>query len=199
MIEPMKRTLILLALLLPLSFAAQKPDAPEYKHDWRFGFAGYPLIDQLFFGYGHDHYPEPIDTDHLYADYHGDCTMVGLFSAEYSTNFTKHFTFAVSGYLNSVWTPMYDYKGNKNGQNLGLSLHVIPTARYNYYTSQSFSIYSSIGLGLIFGTEKKEFFAFPTLQIAPVGITFGRKVFGFAEWNGGVSYLGGRAGIGYRF
>ena len=195
----MKRIILILALLIPLGLSAQKPEAPEYRHEWRFGFAGYPLIDQLFFGYGHDYFIDAMDTDDLYSDYHGDCTMVGLLSAEYSINYTNRFSFAVSGYVNSFWTPMFDYKDNRNGMNVGVSLHVIPTARYNYYSGPAFSVYSTIGLGLIVGTENDEVFAFPTFQISPLGITFGRKVFGFAEWNGGLSYLGGRAGVGYRF
>lgn len=195
----MKRIILILALFAPLCLAAQKKETPEYRHDWRFGFAGYPLIDQLFFGYGHEPSYNPIDTDHVYGDYHGDCKMVGLFSAEYSINYTKHFTFALSGYLNTVWTPMYDYKDKYSSMNLGLSLHLIPTARYVYYSGPAFSIYSSIGVGLIVGAEKKELFAFPTFQLTPLGVTFGRKVFGFAEWSGGVSFFGGRAGIGYKF
>ena len=195
----MKRIIILLALFAPLCLAAQNKETPEYRHDWRFGFAGYPLIDQLFFGYGHEPSYNPIDTDHIYGDYHGDCTMVGLFSAEYNTNITQRFTFALSGYLNTVWTPMYNYKGQTSSLKTGLSLHVIPTARFNYISRPAFSMYSSIGLGLIVGTEKKELFAFPTFQLTPLGVTFGRKVFGFAEWSGGVSFFGGRAGIGYKF
>lgn len=197
--KPMKRIIIFLILFLPVCISAQNKEVPECRHDWRFGFAGYPMMDQLFFGYGHDHYYGPIDTDLVYGDYHGDTNMVGLFSAEYSINYTKRFTFAVSGYLNTIWTPMYNYKGNRDGLNLGLSLHVIPTARLNYINRPAFSMYSSIGLGLIVGAEKKEAFAFPTFQIAPLGITFGRKIFGFAEYSAGLSYIGGRAGIGYRF
>ena len=37
------------------------------------------------------------------------------------------------------------------------------------------------------------------VQIIPIGITFGRKVYGFAEYGAGFTYLGGSVGIGYRF
>ena len=156
----MKRTLILLALLLPLSLSAQTKTEPEYKHDWRFGFAGYPLIDQLFFGYSHEPSYNQIDTDHVYGDYHGDCTMVGLFSAEYNTNITQRFTFALSGYLNTVWTPMYNYKGQTSSLKTGLSLHVIPTARFNYISRPAFSMYSSTLSKKAFSSRSSEMWTF---------------------------------------
>lgn len=197
----MKRTVFILALLtlLPTFMSAQQKEEPLYRHEWRFGLSGLPAIDALIHGRFHDHEPYDVDIDHAYESYGGPRRMLGLLSAEYSINRSKRFTFAVGGYVNCIWNRVNDYAGIRKGTEIGLSLHVIPTARYKYVSKPAFSAYGSIGLGAMVGYEDGEFFALPTFQIIPIGITFGRKVYGFAEYGAGFTYLGGSVGIGYRF
>lgn len=197
----MKRTVFILALLmlLPTFMSAQQKEEPLYRHEWRFGLFGLPAIDALIHGRFHDHEPYDVDIDHAYESYGGPRRMLGLLSAEYSINRSKRFTFAVGGYVNYIWNRVNDYAGRRTGTEIGLSLHVIPTARYKYVSKPAFSAYGSIGLGAMVGCEDGEFFALPTFQIIPIGITFGRKVYGFAEYGAGFTYLGGSVGIGYRF
>lgn len=197
----MKRTVFILALLtlLPTFMSAQQKEEPLYRHEWRFGLSGLPAIDALIHGRFHDHEPYDVDIDHAYESYGGPRRMLGLLSAEYSINRSKRFTFAVGGYVNYIWNRVNNYAGRRTGTEIGLSLHVIPTARYKYVSKPAFSAYGSIGLGAMVGCEDGEFFALPTFQIIPIGITFGRKVYGFAEYGAGFTYLGGSVGIGYRF
>ena len=197
----MKRTVFILTLLmlLPTFMSAQQKEEPLYRHEWRFGLSGLPAIDALIHGRFHDHEPYDVDIDHAYESYGGPRRMLGLLSAEYSINRSKRFTFAVGGYVNYIWNRVNDYAGRRTGTEIGLSLHVIPTARYKYVSKPAFSVYGSIGLGAMVGCEDGEFFALPTFQIIPIGITFGRKVYGFAEYGAGFTYLGGSVGIGYRF
>ena len=197
----MKRTVFILTLLmlLPTFMSAQQKEEPLYRHEWRFGLSGLPAIDALIHGRFHDHEPYDVDIDHAYESYGGPRRMLGLLSAEYSINRSKRFTFAVGGYVNYIWNRVNDYAGRRTGTEIGLSLHVIPTARYKYVSKPAFSAYGSIGLGAMVGCEDGEFFALPTFQIIPIGITFGRKVCGFAEYGAGFTYLGGSVGIGYRF
>ena len=198
----MKRTVFILTLLmlLPTFMSAQQKEEPLYRHEWRFGLSGIPAIDALIHGRYHNHDPYyKMDIDQVYEDYGGPRRMLGLLSAEYSINRSKRFTFAVGGYVNCIWNRVNDYAGRRTGVDMGLSLHVIPTARYKYVSKPAFSAYGSIGLGAMVGYEEGEFFAFPTFQIIPIGITFGRKVYGFAEYGAGFTYLGGSVGIGYRF
>ena len=181
----MKRTVFILALLtlLPTFMSAQQKEEPLYRHEWRFGISGIPAIDALIHGRYHDHDPYyKMDIDQVYEDYGGPRRMLGLLSAEYSINRSKRFTFAVGGYVNYIWNRVNDYAGIRKGTEIGLSLHVIPTARYKYVSKPAFSAYGSIGLGAMVGCEDGEFFALPTFQIIPIGITFGRKVYGFAEY-----------------
>ena len=197
----MKRTVFILTLLmlLPTFMSAQQKEEPLYRQEWRFGLSGLPAIDALIHGRFHDHEPYDVDIDHAYESYGGPRRMLGLLSAEYSINRSKRFTFAVGGYVNYIWNRVNDYAGRRTGTEIGLSLHVIPTARYKYVSKPAFSVYGSIGLGAMVGCEDGEFFALPTFQIIPIGITFGRKVYGFAEYGAGFTYLGGSVGIGYRF
>lgn len=200
----MKRTVLILSLLIliPSYMAAQQKEEPRYKHEWRFGVSGIPMIDALMHGnFGHhEHYIPICDIDYAYKDYDGERRMLGLLSAEYSFNRSNKFTFAIGGYLTTVWNKVYDYSGRKAGLNMNVSLHIIPTARFKYYTRPAFSAYGSIGIGAMVGLEQDgSFYGFPTVQFIPIGITFGRKIYGFAEYGGGFTYLGGSAGIGYRF
>jgi len=40
---------------------------------------------------------------------------------------------------------------------------------------------------------------FPAYQLVPIGVTFGKRFYGFAEAGYGFQYQGGRAGIGWKF
>lgn len=201
--DHMKRTLFIFALLLliPSAMSAQQKEKPLYDHEWRFGISGLPLIDALAFGnFTHDPYPDNMDIDYVYSDYKGDRRMLGLLSAEYSINRSKKFTFAIGGYMTGVWNKVYDYSGRKKGTDMNISLHIIPTARFKYVNKPAFSAYGSIGVGAMIGLDEDgTFFGFPTFQLIPIGITFGRKVYGFAEYGMGFTYIGGSVGIGYRF
>ena len=194
-------TLVLcLALLWPLGLSAQKTQDVPFRHEWRFGAAGIPILDNLMCSKGHDYYPEPQDDpDHLYEDYEGTRRMLGLLSAEYSINYRKRFTFAIGGYVSSVWNNVYDYQNNRKGAQVGFCLSILPTARFRYVSRNHFSMYGSVAAGVMAGYFQKDFYAFPTFQLVPVGITAGRKVYGFAEFGIGLLYIGGSVGVGYRF
>ncbi len=64
--------------------------------------------------------------------------------------------------------------------------------RGNWINRTGFSLYSEIagGLGVMI---------FPAYQLVPIGVTFGKRFYGFAEAGYGFQYQGGRAGIGWKF
>ncbi len=196
-------SLILLVLMLfPIGLSAGKREDVPYRHEWRFGIAGWPLTDGLIYGrtykdiYMSDDFSNP---DYIYEDYEGARRMLGLLTAEYSINYRKRFTFAIGGYLSTSWTRLYDYTGAGKGVRMGFSLTVLPTARFKYIDRDIFSMYGSIAAGVAFGYSENSLFIFPTFQLVPVGITIGKKVYGFAEAGVGLTYIGGNIGIGYRF
>ena len=196
-------TVILCMLLLcQLGLSAQDNDDIPYRHEWRFGLAGLPIMDGLLYSDGYfdiDPHINYLDPDRLYKDYNGTSRMFGLISAEYSINFRKRFTFAVGGYLTSAWNRVYRYDGTPKRPEIGFGLTIMPTARFKYVSRDAFSMYGSAGLGVMVGLSEKEVYCYPTFQLVPLGLTFGRKVYGFAEFGLGTLYIGGNIGVGYRF
>lgn len=200
--ERMKRNvfcILSLLILLPAVLRAQESPTPVYLNDVRLGVAAVPLFDALAFGGGYVDYDANLDADYVFGDYAGDRRMLSLFSAEYNRSFGRVFTFSVQLNMGGVWNSVYDYTGRKVGMERGVSVHLIPMARFNYFSRPAFSLYGAAGIGAAVFDDAGDIYAIPTFQITPIGVTFGRKVFGFAEYSGGLSYLGGRLGIGYRF
>jgi hypothetical protein len=97
-----------------------------------------------------------------------------------------------------VWENSYDYLGNRKGTNAGFNLSIVPAARWKYLVRDKFSMYGSVGLGISVGYFE-EWSLWPTFEFVPLGLTFGDKVYGFVEYGAGLLYIGGAAGIGYRF
>ena len=78
--------------------------------------------------------------------------------------------------------------------------------RGTWLRRSSLSLYSEVELGyspLSLMSDLKlpalDFVKYVGYELVPVGVTFGKKVYGFAEAGYGHQYWGGRAGIGYRF
>lgn len=83
-------------------------------------------------------------------------------------------------------------------------LSIMHMWRFTYLTHQTWSLYSSAGIGLCLGfdesngSESREALI-PILQLTPIGVTFGRKFFILAETGFGTNLVGFRLGLGYRF
>ena len=205
----MKHRLLILLCVIPLfaletsaqEFSERFTEHAKYKNEWRFGVAGYPMMELLGYsdwGFDFDIMPDKSDIDNLYKDYHGARRMIGLISAEYSYNYRKHLTFSVGGYASTVWEHTYDYMDELKGTNMGFNLSIVPTVRAKYLVRDKFSMYGYFGLGISVGYFE-DWNIWPTFQFVPLGLTFGEKVYGFVEYGAGLLYIGGAAGIGYRF
>ena len=140
-----KLLILLSALCLFAQEASAQPqeemrkEPPKYKHEWRFGIAGYPFMETLAYSdWGYfDVMPDRNNVDNLYKDYHGPRKMIGLISAEYSYNRNKHLTFAVGGYASTVWENTYNYLDERAGTNMGFNLSIMPTVRWKYFVRES--------------------------------------------------------------
>ena len=73
--------------------------------------------------------------------------------------------------------------------------------RGNWYTGERFRVYSLVGWPEIPLMAIGDYWGFSwrTFQLTPVGVSYGRRLFGFAELGTGYMYTPVRAGIGYRF
>lgn len=69
----------------------------------------------------------------------------------------------------------------------------------NWYTGESIKIYSGVGYGTIAGATDGYGRQAHGVQITPVGVSFGKDIFGFTELGVGWMFALARAGIGYRF
>ena len=98
---------------------------------------------------------------------------------------------------------------NGDGRISGTAFYLLPNVRFTYVRSEVFNMYSGIGLGVGvlsgFSGEKSAFAGIggadiqTAVQAVPVGIQFGRDIYGIAEVSLGTMNIGLRAGIGYRF
>ena len=221
----MKRLLILCAgLFLAVSAHAQMTDedyegmTPRqfrlYKFDrnWedfpkfevRAGYSGIPVMDLLNFGVIMDHDILPPDfgsrLDQIYQPKEGSTYMTGNFLAEFSWHMRKRFTLTGALFVNGIYSSLIDPDINEAiGHDRGVSLTFIPQARFYWANGERFRLYSSVGVGVNYATFRGETSVLPTIQLNPIGVTAGRKVFFFAEYNWGFTTFGGQAGIGYRF
>ena len=73
--------------------------------------------------------------------------------------------------------------------------NIMEMAQFTFLNKEDVRLYAAAGLGLTLfdGT------IIPAAQFTFFGISFGKKVFGFAELGNGTEYLLVHGGIGYRF
>ena len=97
----------------------------------------------------------------------------------------------------------YDVKGWQ--KSYGIAFYPEYRRIWNPYSKVKVYLSVSAGLGVGFYNNCKreynpgDWSVVPILQFTPVGISFGGKVFGFAEIMEGTYIFGGRAGIGCKF
>ena len=83
----------------------------------------------------------------------------------------------------------------------GTSPNLMFYLRGNWYTGRKFRVYSLVGYPEIPLKKLGDYYGFSwrTFQISPLGISYGGRVYGFAEIGTGYMYTPGRFGIGMRF
>ena len=82
--------------------------------------------------------------------------------------------------------------------NSNIAIGAIVNVRFDWLRRKSVQMYSSIGLGLAARFTFNNSRIVPMYDATYVGASFGRNLYGFVEFGGGISGLF-RAGIGYRF
>ena len=130
---------------------------------------------------------------------------VGLLGGEVAFKIRKWFTVGVQLAGANFWANPVQGAGRISAT----AIYLLPNVRFTYVRSEVFNMYSGVGLGLGvlsgFSAEKSAFAGIggadiePAFQAVPIGIQFGRKVYGIAEVSLGTMNVGLRAGIGCRF
>ena len=161
------------------------------------------------------YYPGDEDLKDMYGDYHGPTYSTGLFGIGADIFLKRWFALSADLNFNFLWNDRYDsFTKDRTGTKTGVAVYFIPRAKFYYLNRPLVRLYGSIGLGVVkyFGFDKLKYIETSydnvefkdetfdaAFQISPIGIEFGRRLFGFAEMGAGTMYAGFQFGMGYRF
>lgn len=194
----MKRLLLTLLLTVVAAAApAREPaDWRRSRHEVRFSAGAYPLhID-----FGTDECwtaPDFAST----KQYRGAVRTTGAYTLSYGYRFSRRFD--LSATLSYARDYRRDYS-NLNGAPIGRyavdHLTVMPMIRGTWIDRRSVRLYSALGLGVaaVRDDERSGCRMRAAVQGTYIGVSVGRRLFGFAELGAGVHGVL-IAGIGYRF
>ena len=128
-----------------------------------------------------------------------DFNNVGLsmlpMSVQYVYQHTGHLGY---GIIANYSPDRIDFSCGQDGERERVScFSVMPTFRFTWISKRRFTLYSkaSVGIGYANGIKK----SFAAAQLSPVGITFGKTVFGQFELGAGTQGLPLLFGVGFRF
>lgn len=200
----MKRHLSLLAILslisaLPLGARERQTwDDQPYKYEVTLGVSH--LLLENTYDIMTDNFGSS-SLDLIYAPQNGPIYTAGGYSVEFGLAFRNWFTLAFNASASGIWHDTYDNITGSGGRKSGAQVSVMPVARLSWLRGRTFKMHSSFGVGG--GVTVYDGKTLPHLALCfiPVGMQFGDKVYGIAEWgigkNANMQAL--RVGIGMKF
>ncbi len=201
--------LLLTTLLTVTSASIMAQNNLEIKrNDIRLGVGAIPMI----FGSGiyMSRYDALNPNENIYLDYYISSKIVSpSVYLNYSYQFVKWFSlganFSYSGFYKNSSDLVTDAKRITESQHF---LSFTPIVRFDWLNREVIRLYSSVGIGLGYSIDKKHNHIKGTsiystgiifsYDVTFIGITIGRKVYGFCEFGIGNNGIA-RAGVGYRF
>lgn len=116
-------------------------------------------------------------------------------SVQYVYQHTGHLGY---GIIANYSPDRIDFSCGQDGERERVScFSVMPTFRFTWISKPRFTLYSKASVGVGFANGIKKCFA--VAQLSPVGITFGKTVFGQFELGAGTQGLPLLFGVGFRF
>lgn len=222
----MRKLLTIFALLLPSLLAAQEVatfgyspaqiettqvryigedyDTPElYRHDFRIGMAATGLLTFFYLTttFDDNFHVENETMSDLLAKYrfsYGAERLTPIISAEYSYAVNDWFAIGAKGSYASIYRIRKHATTGENVGRVSLStISAVVNARFQWLNGDIVKMYSSLGFGVMssFGLARENFFFYDATW---VGLSVGKKVYGYFEFGGGVAGIT-RAGLGVRF
>lgn len=116
-------------------------------------------------------------------------------SVQYVYQHTGHLGYGIT----AIYGPdRIDFSCGQDGERERVScFSVMPTFRFTWISKPRFTLYSKASVGVGFANGIKKCFA--AAQLSPVGITFGKTVFGQFELGAGTQGIPLLFGVGFRF
>lgn len=168
------------------------------KHDLRVGVGALSLSTSFILdgGWYMDDYYRSFRQDIATADtYLTPRTFVGNYSFSYTYHHLRWLQYGGTVTFGATTRWRKDaFTGEKTENLSSYAVAVMPSVRFVWFYREKVQLYSSISLGVI--TDFDE--AYVWGDMALIGCSFGRKVFGFVELGGGMAGAA-RIGLGYRF
>lgn len=215
------RLIVCTALLMglcsiPASASSDRHDADSlsgvnynpYKHGVRVGISGTPFVlglmtdvaDGINFGFV-GRLPYIRGVSNFYEDFYGPLYTTGNIGAEFDWVLKKWMTVSAGAYFTGFWADRYNgMTGSLMRKENGVAVSLVGTIRFTYLNRRYVQLYSGVSAGaFVIGANTGEVGGMIHVQGIPIGVSVGRKVFGFAEVGIGTMYMGGNIGLGYRF
>lgn len=173
-----------------------------FRHEIRLGWGGAPLFHTILVGPGCDVNYDAYDNlaSSLYGEFSGPVYMTGNVGLEYSYSFRKWFALSVNVGMNGIYGRRYDkVTGLRTGLDFGAVFSFFPQVRFSYLNRKYVKLYSALGAGITVTAFHNYSELLPAINFVPIGITAGRRVYGFFELCAGTVVMGCTAGIGVRF
>lgn len=207
----MKRQTIIKSglLLLLVAYTGIANGQNNNQHELRIG-VGAPFMLATYHSddnYGYDPYLPGAGSSSYYK---GDKIAIPSINLSYSYQFKTWLALgATLGYGGQSQKTYSLYTDAVHSDNRGHFIGITPTVRFDWLRTKTVKLYSCVGLGLAYDFEwesypesglktRYEGFYMPTVDFTYIGISAGRKIFGFCEL--GISSHGvAKVGIGYRF
>lgn len=104
-----------------------------------------------------------------------------------------------TGYAGSIWNVVDKDTKAVHSSTLHTFVPVNAVGRFNYLNKPKVKLYGSLEAGAILSFGGGSFDVTPNFQVNPIGVEWGKRFFGMAELGVGMTYFGGRLGVGYRF
>ena len=196
---PMRLSVLLSAVLLyalPLSASGQETAKyiPDHRLDIRAGWGAMPFVNVLLYGIS--------SLNHLSDDKSEDKSKrdSGIATGDLSLDIAFRVNRRMSAGVDMSWQGYSSSKGGETASHTMNVFSIMPQVTVNYLSGEKFTLYGKAEAGAALyaydcsGTSVH--FAF---QLAPIGVTFGRRFYGFAELSAGLLYQGGKVGVGFRF
>lgn len=208
----MKKILIIASALLVMSLNAMAEDSNPVKFDLRIGIGGAPVAGASYFS-GSNSYSNTLES--IYGAYRGPVKTTGVFSADMGILFKKWLAMDICLGVCPFWAENFDGRTDALvGKENGVAVYLMPKIRFTFLNREYVRLYANIGIGMgkYFGFKELQYSYSSSYgrkyvdnsfkleaQVVPLGIEFGRRLFGFCEFGVGTMYMGATAGIGYKF